>query len=82
MAGPTFKLDYRGVGEILKSEQVAAYVNGVAAQVVAAAGEDADFKPYTRDRRGASISVPAEQQARDGALTRAAAACGLTVRLK
>lgn len=79
---PSFKLNYKGVGEILKSPQVAMVMNEVAARVAAQSGDDAEVKSYTTDRQAASVSVPADQQARDGLLTRAAAACGLQVRVK
>lgn len=53
-----------------------------AAQRMAAAvdAEDVEVGEYTTDRNAASVSVPAEAQARDGALTRAAARVGLEVR--
>lgn len=82
MADPKFKLDYKGVGEVLKSPDTAAAINALAAQIAARAGGDAEMDDYTTDRRAASVRVPADQQARDGLLTRAAAEVGLEVRLK
>ena len=41
-----------------------------------------DAYDYTTDRGAAAVMVPAEEQARDGALTRAAAAVGLEVKQK
>ena len=76
-----FKLNYKGGGEVLK-QTAAPAVNAAARQVAAAAGPDAEVNTYTTDRAAASVSVPAEQQAKDGALTRAASAAGLEVRGK
>lgn len=80
MAGPTIRLNRAGIAKILKSNEFAGLCNGVAREVAAQAGDDAEVSEYTTDRRAASVSVPADQQARDGVLTRAAAAVGLTVR--
>lgn len=81
MSRVKFKLDYKGGGEVLK-QVAAAAVNDAARQVAAAAGPDAEVETYTTDRAAASVSVPAEQQAKDGVLTRAASAAGLQVRAK
>lgn len=75
-----FKLNYKGLGEVLRAPRTAAAVNAAAAELRDRAGPDAELNEYTTDRRAASISVPAEQQATDGLLTKAAAAVGLTVR--
>lgn len=77
---PTFKRDHAGIGEILKSAEAAAIVNGAAREIAAKIGDEAVVAEYTTDRRAAAVSVPAEMQTRDGALTRAAAAVGLEVR--
>lgn len=76
-----FKLNRKGGAEVLK-QLAAAEVNALARKVAAEAGEDADVDEYTTDRAAASVSVPAEQQAKDGVLTRAATTAGLEVRLK
>ncbi|UVT24972.1 hypothetical protein NXT08_22485 [Rhodococcus pyridinivorans] len=86
----TFRLDRAGVGEILKSDPVRAMCNGVAEQVAgivrAEVGDDVEVlvRPYTLDRAAASVVIAdpegALMQARDGNLTRAAAAVGLEVR--
>lgn len=78
--GPNFRLNYKGLGEVLRSPRAAALVNDAAAQLRDQAGEDAEMSEYTTDRRAASVSVPANLQASDGLLTKAAAAVGLTVR--
>lgn len=81
MTGPVFRLNYKGGKEVLN--QVAApLINAVAQQVADKIGDEAQVEPYTTDRAAASVSVPAERQAKDGALTRAAAATGLEVRSK
>ncbi|WP_292980965.1 hypothetical protein [Mycobacterium sp.] len=77
----TFELNQRGVEHVLK-EMAANHVRAVADKVAAAAGEDAEVAEYTTDRAVASVRVPAHQQAKDGVLTRAAAAAGLEVRSK
>lgn len=76
-----FKLNYKGGAEVLK-QIAASTVNAAARQVAASAGPDAEVEDYTTDRAAASVSVPADQQARDGVLTRAASAAGLEVRGK
>ncbi|MGA5467173.1 hypothetical protein [Mycobacterium sp. NPDC050041] len=77
----TFKLNRKGGAEVLKRTAAAAIAN-LAQEVAKNAGPDAKVSLYTTDRAAASVSVPAEQQARDGVLTRAAAAAGLEVRPK
>lgn len=81
MADPKFKLNYRGGAEVLK-QLAAGEVNRLAQQIATRAGDGAELRPYTTDRAAASVSVPAEQQAKDGVLTRAASAAGLEVRQK
>ena len=81
MSRVKFKLNYKGGGEVLK-QLAAAAVNDATRRVGATAGPDAEVEEYTTDRAAASVSVPAEQQAKDGRLTRAAAAAGLEVRAK
>lgn len=76
-----FKLNRKGGAEVLK-ELAAQQINAIAKQIAAQAGPDAEVDEYTTDRAAAAVRVPADQQAKDGALTRAAAAAGLEVRLK
>lgn len=75
------KIDRAGIGRLLKSDDVAAMVNRTADRVHAAIDPEVDAKVahYTTDRRAAAVRCKAEDQLRDGALTRAAAAVGLTV---
>lgn len=82
MSGNSFRLNRKGVSEILKSPEFAAAVNEAAHGIAADIGDGAEVSEYTTDRKAASISVPAHMQASDGALTRAAAAYGLEVRAK
>lgn len=83
----TFQLDREGGAEVLK-ELVADHIKEIALQVGSAADEGAKVAEYSQvddyitDRFVASVTVPAERQAKNGALTRAAAAAGLEVRLK
>ncbi|ORA23402.1 hypothetical protein [Mycobacterium aquaticum] len=77
----SFELDHRGAEEVLK-RIAAGEINALARKVGSHAGDDAIVAEYTTDRAAASISVPAEQQAKDGVLTRAAAAAGLEIHLR
>lgn len=81
MTTPSFRLYRKGGSEVLK-EIAAKAVNEVGRKVASGAGDEAEFEPYTTDRAAASVSVPAVQQAKDGVLTKAAAAAGLEVRAK
>lgn len=75
----TFKLNRKGGAEVLK-ELAAPHINALAQQLAAKAGPDAEVAEYTTDRAAAAVSVPADQQARDGVLTKAVASLGLEVR--
>lgn len=82
-----FILDRDGGAEVLK-ELVAERISELALQVGEAADEGAKVAEFSTidervtDRFVATVTVPADRQARDGVLTRAAAAAGLEVRLK
>lgn len=82
-----FILDRDGGAEVLK-ELVAERISELALQIGEAADEGAKVAEFSTidervtDRFVATVTVPAERQARDGVLTRAAAAAGLEVRLK
>lgn len=76
----TFKLDHAGIAELLKGPEISGAIDAAGQQVAALAGGDA--KAATTDRHISIVRVEAERQARDGALTRAAAACGLEVKAK
>jgi hypothetical protein len=82
MARQGVRLNRRAVGNLLKSDAVARVVNEAAARIAAEAGENAEVEQYTTDREAAAVLVPAEEQARDGTLTRAAAAAGYEVKQK
>lgn len=77
------KLNTKGVREILFTS-AGDLVNDTAqkmADKINSGRENpiATVQKYTTDRRAASVGVPAIYQARDGELTRAAAAMGLEV---
>lgn len=74
----TFTLDQEGGGEVLK-DMAAPEIARLTAVVAAAAGPDAESEVITTDRAHGIVRVPAHRQARDGALTRGAAAAGLEV---
>jgi hypothetical protein len=76
-----FRLNRKGGSEVLK-ELAATRINALAHQIAAEVGEGAEVEEYTTDRAAASVSVSSHRQAKDGALTRAAAAAGLEVRPK
>ena len=75
----TFRPNRKGIGEVLKTEFVDE-INRLAQAIADEVGDDAEVRFYTTDRGAAAVSVPADRQATDGALTRAAAAVGLEVR--
>lgn len=75
-------LDRAEVGLLLRTawgDDVAALANAVA-RAAGGRRKGARVHRYTTDRQKAVVSVPAARQAKDGALTKAAAAVGLTVR--
>jgi hypothetical protein len=76
-----FKLNPKGGEEVLKVTAAAA-VKALTERIGAQAGPDAVVDTYVTDRAAGSVAVPAHQQAKDGVLTRAAAAAGLEVRPK
>lgn len=82
MADVKIKLNRKAVGALLKSAQFAAAVNRAAEEIADEIGDDAKVYYYTTDRKAAAVGVPGERQARDGALTRGAAAAGLEVQAK
>lgn len=71
-----FELNLEGGAQVLK-ELSAGAIADLAGQIAAQAGEGAEVETYVTDRAAAAVSVPADAQARDGALTKAAAAAGL-----
>lgn len=73
-----FHLDLAGGAAVLK-EMAAEHIAGIAEAVAAEAGADAEVTQKVTDRARAAVKVPAEQQAKDGVLIRAAAAAGLEV---
>lgn len=86
-----FTLNREGGGEVLQ-QMVADHIRELALQIGQAADEGAKVKDFSQidDHIGnlfggkrfiATVTVPAERQAKDGALTKAAAAAGLEVRL-
>lgn len=84
---PGFKLNRRGVRQILTKDTLLHDVmNDTAREAADAAREELGpdvevvVSEYTSDRQAASIAVLVEEQARSGALTRAAAKVGLEVR--
>lgn len=86
MAGSEFKLDQKGIGEILRGAPMAAAVDA-AAQAVAselrARGIDAVYVDhYVTDRTAAAVSIPSSvgDELKRGRLLDAASAAGLEVR--
>lgn len=82
----TFTLDRDGGAQVLK-EEFADAIRQLALDVGAAADEGAKVAEYSQidekvtDRFKATVTVPAERQARLGVLTKAAAQFGLEVTL-
>ncbi|WP_067573691.1 hypothetical protein [Nocardia acidivorans] len=81
MANADIRLDRVGIAAVLKTA-FAPMVNAAAHEIASQIGSEAIVDGYTTDRNAAAVLVPAEQQATDGVLTRAAAAAGLPVRQK
>ena len=74
-----FTLNLEGGAEVLQ-ELAADAIADLAREIAAAAGEGAEVEMSTSDRARAVVKVPADRQAKDGALSRAAAQFGLEVR--
>lgn len=74
----TFVLDTEGGAEVLKV-MAAETIYALADLAGANAGEDAKVSKFVTDRAHASVSVPAEQQAKDGVLTRAFSEAGIEI---
>lgn len=81
MADVELKLLYGVLGKMLKTEWNDE-VDAIAAKVAANAGEEAVWEHYTTDRGAASVAVPAYEQAKDGALTKACSKSGVSFRAK
>ncbi|WP_378735402.1 hypothetical protein [Nocardia brasiliensis] len=81
MAAPKVRINHATAAKILRSPAVVQMVNAAADAILGQLDEDDEgfVESYTTDRGAAAVLVPAEVQARDGALTRAAAAVGLPV---
>ena len=86
----SFRLDPRGVRELLRGPGVRQVVDGLAGEVagnvraLVPAGTTVEVRGYTTDRGAATVVVADVQamawQAKDGILTRAAGAAGLEVK--
>ncbi|MFE3060711.1 hypothetical protein [Nocardia sp. NPDC059239] len=81
MANANIRLNNAAIGKVLKTA-FGPMVNQAADAIASHIGPEAIVDDYTTDRNAAAVLVPAEQQAADGSLTRAAAAVGLEVRAK
>lgn len=79
---PKVRLNRKTVSKMAKGKAVYGMVTDAARLVADKVEGDAYVSRYTTDRRAASVTVPAEDQARDGALTRACAAVGLPFKAK
>lgn len=73
-----FELNLEGGAEIL-TDMARPEIERLTKAVQAGAGPDAESEVITTDRAHGVVRVPAYRQARDGALTRGAAAAGLEV---
>jgi len=86
------RLDHDGIAEILKSAELATLVHGLAEEVAAQADPNAEAEDgtvvddYVSDRAGSVVTIRDARgmlwQARDGRLTKAAAAVGLEVKAR
>ncbi len=90
LARSTFRIDRKGVREILNRAETAAVVREMAEEIAdnvrQIVGDDVEVvvESYQTDRSAAAVTIAdargMEYQATNGALTRAAAAVGLEVR--
>ncbi|MEV2277875.1 hypothetical protein AB0I72_20045 [Nocardiopsis sp. NPDC049922] len=84
MALVDFELDTDGIAEVLKSPQMRDAMNGAAVRVAAATrsrvpkDERVAYRPYTTDRRAASVTVMSSED-RSEELYQAARSTGLEV---
>jgi hypothetical protein len=79
---PKVSINRKTVAKIARGKEIYGLVN-TACDVIAEAVEgDAFTSRYTTDRRAGGVTVLAEDQARDGALTRAVAKVGLEFKAK
>jgi len=81
------KLDKKGIGNVLRGGPVRRMVNDAATRIAGAVdadGEPVIMRPYTTDRAAALVIIASRRgiqlQAKNGALTRAAASIGVSVR--
>jgi hypothetical protein len=82
MASPVrVHINHATAARLLRT-RFAAQTNALAHAIAEQIGEDAFVHEYTTDRSAAAVLVPTPVQAREGALTRAAAALGLEVKAK
>ncbi len=83
MARVKFVRDSAGIGQILVSREFQQMVTDAARSVAShCGGTVSSFTSGASPRATASVRVRARRQVRDGALTRAASASGLSVRPK
>lgn len=73
-----FVRNHKAIGRILRSKAVADFVHAVAAQGAERAG--GWVEDYITDRRVSAVVVHAEDQAKDGAATKAAGELGWPIR--
>lgn len=77
---PRIHLDSHVIQSLLKSARMEQIVQGAGRKIANASGRSARVFIYQTDRKAASVTVPAEKQARDGVLTRGAATAGFEVK--
>lgn len=86
MAGASFNLDRAGIGEILRSADMAKAVgeatDALAGELRARGVDDVYVDTYVSDRAAATVTIPTTASAElvDGVLIDAATAAGLDVR--
>jgi hypothetical protein len=73
-----FHLNFAGGAEVLKV-MAAGQIAKIAESIAAKAGPDAEVTQSVTDRARATVKVPAHQQAKDGALSRAATGAGVKI---
>lgn len=82
MTQPRVRLNSATIARLLNSPKMRNIVNGAAKQMQSAAGgaDKSRYFAYKSDRNSAAVTVRADDQAREGRLTRAAGRLGLEVK--
>lgn len=79
---PKVSINRKTVAKLARGKGIYDLVNLATEALANAVDGDAFTSRYSTDRRAGGVTVPSEDQARDGSLTRACAKVGLTFKAK